>query len=223
MRTPQQFRDTTRLTQTLKVMLILCVLAVAAEAALSAWQLRLLAVGVFTRQTAQTVEGVSTIMLLLKAPVLLATFITFGMWIHRSHRNLRALGAEELRFTPASAVGYFFVPLLNLWKPYQAMKELWQASASPGHWEGMPCGPLLGTWWTLWLGAGIAGQVSTRMASAAVNVADYTAALQADLAYEVVFTLLCVTAMAMVTRIHQFQSGHPVVIDLGLDGVTAGR
>lgn len=222
MKKAYRFRDTTRLTQGLKVLLILSVLATAGEAALSAWLLRQLAIGVYAKQTAQTADDVGTIVLLIKALVLLATFVTFGVWIHRSHRNVRALGAEGLRFTPAAAVGYFFVPILNLWKPYQAMKDLWRASASPAHWEGMPCGPMLGFWWALWLSAAVVGELSRRMSDAAVGMAGIRTTLQMDLAYDGVFVLLCVAAMAVVTRIHLFQSGHPV-IDLGVEGVAAGR
>ncbi|HSG66518.1 MAG TPA: DUF4328 domain-containing protein, partial [Gammaproteobacteria bacterium] len=57
----------------------------------------------------------------------IAIFIVGGilmlMWIHRANYNARQLGAAGLRFTPGWAVGWYFIPILNLWKPYQAMKE----------------------------------------------------------------------------------------------------
>src|SRR5947209_8456564 len=46
----------------------------------------------------------------------LTTVVVFGMWIYRANHNVRALGARELRYTPGWAVGWFFVPILNLWK-----------------------------------------------------------------------------------------------------------
>ena len=53
------------------------------------------------------------------------------MWIYRANHNARALGAANMDFTPGWSVGWYFIPIANLWKPYQAMKEIWKASASP--------------------------------------------------------------------------------------------
>jgi hypothetical protein len=46
----------------------------------------------------------------------------------RANRNARALGATGMRFTPGWCVGWYFVPIMNLFRPYQAMKEIWMAS-----------------------------------------------------------------------------------------------
>jgi hypothetical protein len=55
-------------------------------------------------------------------------FILFLLWYYRNHRNLGALGASELRFTPGWAVVWWFIPILNLWKPYQVTVEVMKAS-----------------------------------------------------------------------------------------------
>jgi hypothetical protein len=55
--------------------------------------------------------------------VFIITGIVFLKWIHAANRNARAMGAQGLRFSPGWALGYYFVPVLSLWKPYQAMKE----------------------------------------------------------------------------------------------------
>ncbi len=54
--------------------------------------------------------------------------IVWLTWQHRAHRQLRQLGTQGLQFTPGWGVGWWFVPVANLWKPYQAIKELWVAS-----------------------------------------------------------------------------------------------
>jgi hypothetical protein len=58
----------------------------------------------------------------------LLSAVTFLSWLHRAVRNLSALGARKLRFTPGWAVGWFFVPLMDLIRPYEAVTELWHAS-----------------------------------------------------------------------------------------------
>ena len=79
----------------------------------------------------------------------LATAIVVSRWIHLANSNARALGARKMAFTPGGAVGWYFVPIANLWKPYQAMREIWKASAGPLGWQRRPVSALLPCWWLL--------------------------------------------------------------------------
>lgn len=79
------------------------------------------------------------------------------IFIFRSHKNLAALGAENLRFTPPWAVGYHFVPVWNLVRPCQIVREIWYGS-SPVSKPQIDCGRgrvrshwLIVTWWTSFL------------------------------------------------------------------------
>src|SRR5438093_12382214 len=65
-------------------------------------------------------------------PIYFLAFIpgAFGFltWLQRAYRNLPALHATELRYTPGWAVGSWFIPLVNLFAPHQVVSELWKAS-----------------------------------------------------------------------------------------------
>ena len=74
----------------------------------------------------------------------LITVILFLMWVHRSHKNLKALGADETKFSPRSAVLWWFVPFMNLFKPEQVVKEIWEWSVSPDT-------KLVTVWWWLFV------------------------------------------------------------------------
>lgn len=50
--------------------------------------------------------------------------IIFGCWIYKAHKNLEILGRKDLRFSHASTVWWFFIPVFQFWKPYQVMKEI---------------------------------------------------------------------------------------------------
>ncbi len=76
--------------------------------------------------------------------------IFFSKWIYRAHVNAKAYD-YPMRFSPAWAVGSFFVPIVCIFRPYQAMKELWIASAGPRY-EGTR---ELRVWWALWFVVGI--------------------------------------------------------------------
>jgi hypothetical protein len=92
-------------------------------------------------------SGVVALVILV---VFLATGLAWLMWQHRSHANLHAAGVPRLEFTPGWAVGWWFVPIANLWKPFQAMRELHEASTGDPDWRPRAPG-LLGWWWAGYL------------------------------------------------------------------------
>lgn len=89
--------------------------------------------------------------------VQVATAVAFCRWFYRAYANLPALGERTPRFTPGWAIGYFFIPFLNLFRPYQAAKEIWAASTRSPH-------GLLVAWWALWLLANFAGNANATFA-----------------------------------------------------------
>lgn len=56
----------------------------------------------------------------------LAIAVPVCMFLYRANANLRALGVEELEYTPGWCAGWWFVPIMNLFKPYGATKNLSQ-------------------------------------------------------------------------------------------------
>jgi hypothetical protein len=79
------------------------------------------------------------------------TAISFLMWIYRANSNLRNIGVKDLEFTPGWSIGWYFIPIAFLWKPYQAMKEIWQASKNPNNWKNEKGSLVLRWWWAFWL------------------------------------------------------------------------
>ena len=64
----------------------------------------------------------------LLLPLLVASAIAFLLWLYRVCENLRAYRTRAFEFTPGEAVGSFFIPFLNLYRPYEAVREAWLAS-----------------------------------------------------------------------------------------------
>jgi hypothetical protein len=98
----------------------------------------------------------------LQALMTFTTIIVFGRWIVLAHRNLPALGAQDLDVRPGWAVGWYFVPIANLWKPFQAMRTLWNASHDAGKWQLGEGNWILPVWWTLWLISSFLGNLLMR-------------------------------------------------------------
>lgn len=81
----------------------------------------------------------------------IATAIIFARWIYVAGTNAIALGHDDLDFTPAARIWWFAVPIANLFKPFEAMRELW--NASHGELQYDRGSPLVTLWWASWLGS----------------------------------------------------------------------
>jgi hypothetical protein len=127
--------------------------------------------------------------------------LPFGMWTYRASNNLRALGAEGLSHSPGWAVGSNFVPIVNFFVPFMAMREIWQASAQPGNWQGQHRTPLLGWWWALWLGNAVSGWAGQIMLENPRGVGAAKAGSLVASAQNVILIALCIVAIVLLRRI----------------------
>lgn len=90
----------------------------------------------------------------LTRPFLLLAIASFFWWVYRANRDVRALGASEMSFSPAWAVLVGFIPVVNLIGPYRAVKEIYQASsrsAGARAWRSEPVPLVLPLWWGCWI------------------------------------------------------------------------
>jgi hypothetical protein len=60
-----------------------------------------------------------------------STLLSFFVWLNQANKLARAAGTQGLRFSLGWTVGYFFIPVLNLWKRYQAVADIWKVSKNP--------------------------------------------------------------------------------------------
>jgi hypothetical protein len=103
---------------------------------------------------------------LLAIPVLIVVILCFvlvGRWIYVTNANAHGFGTGEMSISPGWAVGWFFVPVANLFKPYEGVKETWQVSHNFGGLIEQAESPLVRWWWGLWIVSGIVGWVSVRL------------------------------------------------------------
>jgi len=63
--------------------------------------------------------------------VFVVSAITFIQWFRRAYFNLH-LRVNRLSQTEGWAAGCWFVPIVNLFRPYQIMKEMFQATPPAG-------------------------------------------------------------------------------------------
>lgn len=107
---------------------------------------------------------------LAEAGVLAIQFVLFVAaaivtlrWTYVANANAHALGAADMMVSPGWAVGWFFVPLMNLAMPFIAVREMWKASAKPTDWQMEPAPAAILSWWLLWIASGAAAMVGFRL------------------------------------------------------------
>jgi hypothetical protein len=113
--------------------------------------------------------------------LLVATAVLWLIWQHRSHANLEAFGVSGLEYSPRWAVGWWLIPIANLWKPIQVNRELWKASGGVYDWRLLPTWPVLGWWWASWILAGVLGRIAAAARSGAETPSELRSADIVDL------------------------------------------
>ncbi len=76
--------------------------------------------------------------------------IVFLFWFRRVYDNVGALGGRSSA-TPTMAVGSWFIPFVNWFRPYQITKEIWVESAGDGDSDSDSDSGFIQLWWGLWL------------------------------------------------------------------------
>lgn len=134
-------------------------------------------------------------------PIALIAYLLLACWIYRVNKNVHVMGMKYVDNTPGWSVGWWFVPIANLWKPYAALAETWRASL-PGYdrtsWTQAVTPKILLIWWLVAWTATILSQISTKLADQAEQVEEFISAMQFSLAGIVVNILAFVLLIACV-------------------------
>lgn len=102
--------------------------------------------------------------------------VFFIQWFRRAYYNLHQK-LEPLSYSEGWAAGSWFVPILNLFRPYRIMKEMYTETQHFLLRRGIDFKESLsartvGIWWTLWIISSILGQVVFRLSLKEVYIED---------------------------------------------------
>ncbi len=92
-----------------------------------------------------------------------ATVVFFIMWFRRAYYNLHLISPETMSYSEGWAAGAWFVPFLNLIRPYQIMKEIWFETFSHIEDERKDRSSIIGFWWVLFLITGLYARLASRL------------------------------------------------------------
>lgn len=136
------------------------------------------------------------------------TGIIFLRWKYLSNRNARSFGVVGMEFTPGWSVGWYFIPIASLLKPFQAMREMFKASNPDGAepWHNAPHPGILPLWWALWIISNFSGQIAMRTAVRAESIAQLKASNAAAFVSDLIDVPLGIVAIAVVAKLTTWQS-----------------
>jgi hypothetical protein len=133
--------------------------------------------------------------------------IVYVVWVNRANKNARSLGAQRMEFTPGWAVGWHFVPIANLYRPYQVMKEIWKASHPEyrDNWKTAPTSGLLGLWWAFWIIGNIISNIGFRINMNAETVDAILLGTWVSLASDIIDLPTIALVLYVVRSVHGMQ------------------
>lgn len=90
-------------------------------------------------------------------------FIINGRWIYLASYNASIAAPSPDRITPGWAVGWYFIPIMNLFKPLTAMQEIWKASVGIVQRTENSVPGWITLWWGLWVILNIADSMASNI------------------------------------------------------------
>lgn len=115
-----------------------------------------IASGSFTDAEVNDSDNRMAMIRIAQLSIYLVTGIVFIVWFHRAYKNLVAFGAE-LPHKRGWAIGAWFVPILNLFRPKGMADAIWQASdpelphPAGDEWSKREAPLFMHVWWVTWI------------------------------------------------------------------------
>ncbi len=153
-------------------------------------------------ETADQVSAISGAIYLL---AYLACAIIIGRWIYRVNKNAWQI-SDHMTVSPGWNIGFFFIPILNLFRPFRGIRETWQASHAPHDPDGEPVPGMMRLWWGAWLISAALGHLSFRLGLRAQTLDDFLEIAYIDLVGTAVDLVAGLTLLWIIRRLTDVQS-----------------
>ena len=138
--------------------------------------------------------------------MLVGSMFAVARWIYSAANANHESGVEGLKYTPAWSVGWFFVPVMNIFKPYFALKEHYFARLKVDSWPSRNAMTTFRLWWGSWIASNF---LDTRSLSISMQHDLSLDALRSisfiDMSASIAQILCC---LALIKIMKQFTQGH---------------
>ncbi|WP_428969681.1 DUF4328 domain-containing protein [Sphingomonas sp. Xoc002] len=134
------------------------------------WRISVLNSAAVTPEAAERVIAEQGSTLYQFALLTLFYHLVFFRWVYIVNRNAQQWNSA-MTISPGWNVGWFFVPIAALWKPFEGIRETRGATIDPEAPAWVPVPIWLNLWWGLWVMAAIYGTM-TAMCLGAAEIPD---------------------------------------------------
>lgn len=148
----------------------------------------------------------------VRLALVVLTGILFIWWFSRAYRNLASLGVYGLRYARGWAIGAWFVPILNLFRPKQIADDIWRASnpelppEAGALWQAGTVTPWVHAWWAAGLISGALNRFAISSLDGISDLDDAGRGAQALLVSDVVGAIFTLLAIVVVFRMSHRQT-----------------
>jgi len=147
-----------------------------------------------TLEDTTTIEAIEGLVNMARLVTLVLAAVGFVRWFRRAYGNAIALG-HRASFAPGWAIGAWFLPILNLVRPYQIASAMWRHAG--GHvGRGRP----VGWWWAFWLAANFLARIGASTLDSS-NSDTMRLGVQLSIASDVASVVAGVLAVSMVQKL----------------------
>jgi len=158
-----------------------------------------------------TSESVYALVGLAQLACLVVAAVFFIRWFHLAHRNLAGLSDRPAAHDSRWAIWGFFVPLLNMVRPRQLMREIW--STTSGSWDGNPSRVVgltrptdhVNLWWGFFLATCVVSNAVGRATFRATTAQETLWATWATIASDALDVAAVLAALALVRSVTALQ------------------
>ena len=155
--------------------------------------------------TSDTVQGVLAVATII---VSLLTIIYFIRWFRRAYNNVHAIPGAQVSLSEGWAAGSWFIPILNLFRPFQIMKETWYETqrAIPHRIDGIQSTGFVGIWWAAYLIMTIYNNFTFRFSYRAETLSELITARKLEIIGEFISIPAAVLTILLIKKMSVFEN-----------------
>lgn len=207
-------KNPSRLTRWTVALTCLWLLGSLGQTTLYLWRISVLNSAAVTPEAAERVLAEQESTLYLFALLTLFYHLSFFCWVYLVNRNAQQWNSA-MTISPGWNVGWFFVPIAALWKPFEGIRETRGATIDPEAPAWVPVPIWLNLWWGLWVMAAIYGTMTTMCLGAAEISDQRISILGANVARVVIDAPLALLTCRLLTDIAKLQRARIATHDVG--------
>lgn len=142
--------------------------------------------------------------------------ITFIQWFRRAYYN-QEVKFRDMNSTNGWASGAWFVPIVNLFRPFQLMKEMFDNALAfvlkhDQNNENRFKPQIVGLWWAMWIILNIASNIISRIA---INTENIDTLMSLDMISMVLELLQIVSAFITIKMIKDYNEMELIILSSG--------